>query len=177
MSSISKREHTFENYAFIFLLLSCKISEDLLCLTHLFLLPDHQENVFLTSLPSCKTFYIRNVCQCHTILYQLSGAEHCSFNLKTQWGKPLWSGSLEGATARITAFCLCIAGDKWGQDKTWKCRDRSANLLWPKQLRSSLTGVISLVGDANLNLLKDKGEFLSVEFIQKSLPEKSTWVT
>lgn len=112
-----------------------------------------------------------------TILYQLSGAEHCSFNLKRQWGNSLWRGSLEGATARITAFCLCIAGDEWGQDKTWKCRDRSANLLWPKQLRSRLTGVVPFVGDANLNRLKYKGEFLSVEFIQKSLPEKSTWVT
>lgn len=58
--------------------------------------------------PAAKAFYIRNVCQCHTILYQLSGAEHCSFNLKTQWGKPLWSGSLEGATARITAFASVL---------------------------------------------------------------------
>lgn len=37
--------------------------------------------------------------------------------------------------------------------------DRSVNLSWPKQLRSCLMGVISLVGDANLNRLKDKGEF------------------
>lgn len=50
-----------------------------------------------------------------TTLYQLSGAEHCSFNFKTQWGKLQWSGSLAGATDRITAFCLCIVGDEWGQ--------------------------------------------------------------
>lgn len=56
-------------------------------------------------------------------------------------------------------------------DKAWRYRDRSANLLRPKQLKSCLIGVIPLVGDANLNQLKDKGEILSVEFIQKSLPE------
>lgn len=51
-----------------------------------------------------------------TTLYQLLGAEHCSFSFKTQWGKLQWSGSLAGATARITAFCLCIvSGDEWGQ--------------------------------------------------------------
>lgn len=50
-----------------------------------------------------------------TTLYQLSGAEHCSFNFKTQWGKLQWSDSLAGATDRITAFCLCIVGDEWGQ--------------------------------------------------------------
>lgn len=38
-------------------------------------------------------------------------------------------------------------------------------------------GAIPFVGDANLNQLKDKGEFLSVEFIQKSLLEKPTRVT
>lgn len=38
-------------------------------------------------------------------------------------------------------------------------------------------GAIPLVGDANLNQLKYKGGFLSVELIQKSLPEKSTRVT
>lgn len=55
--------------------------------------------------------------------------------------------------------------------------DSSVNLSWPKQLRSCLMGVISLVGDANLNRLKDKGKFFSVKFIQKSLPEKSRLVT
>jgi len=38
-------------------------------------------------------------------------------------------------------------------------------------------GVIPLVQDANLNKLEDKGEFLTVDFIQESLPEKSTLVT
>lgn len=50
-----------------------------------------------------------------TILYQLSGAEHPSFNIKTQLGEFPWSGSMAGATAAPTAFCLYIAGDVWGQ--------------------------------------------------------------
>lgn len=41
-----------------------------------------------------------------TILYQLSGAEHPSFNIKTQLGEFLWSGSLAGATAGTTASVL-----------------------------------------------------------------------
>lgn len=99
---------------FIFLLLSSKISEDLLSLTHLLLLPDHHENVFLTFLPSCKCLLYWKCLPAQTPPFT-SFQVHCSFNFKTQWGKLQWSGSLAGATDRITAFCLCIVGDEWGQ--------------------------------------------------------------
>lgn len=81
----------------------------------------------------------------------------------------LWSGSLEGATARITAFCsvLLEANEVRALDKAWKCRDRSANLLRPKQLKSHLEGVIPLVGDADLNQLKG-GIFISGIYSEKS---------
>lgn len=103
-------------------------SQKIFYLTHLLLLPDHQENAFLTSLPSCKCLLYWKCLPAPSLPFTsfqvLSIAPSAlKHNGENSSGVVPWQELLLGSRLFASVLYLEMNGVR-ALDKTWKCRVR-----------------------------------------------------